>query len=244
LPRAPDSPIRRPSRRDRRSMARARAAARGARSRSPRLDAYRRLAPPAPRLHHRRHGVNLGRLFAENSDPPAAGDCFRRALELDPADATAYYNLGVLAQDAGRSPTRSISIAHGALRAATRTLADAHLTPSPRAVPRINRATRRVGDPPHQRVPKAHRTLHEEAAARGPRIPVKKRTAATIKLSRAHRQEIDWQRRCPTPPRSSRGASRRGACTAGSSRRLDNHHHGSDHVSRCGCPAPDGAQAR
>ena len=46
--------------------------------------------------------INLGRLFAESSDPDAARDCFNSALDLDPEEATALYNLGVLAQDAGR----------------------------------------------------------------------------------------------------------------------------------------------
>jgi tetratricopeptide (TPR) repeat protein len=41
-------------------------------------------------------------MFAESGDPQAAHDCFRSALELDPADATAYYNLGVVAQDGGK----------------------------------------------------------------------------------------------------------------------------------------------
>ena len=46
--------------------------------------------------------VNLGRLYAENTNPVAATECFRAALELDPQDATAIYNLGVVAQDSGR----------------------------------------------------------------------------------------------------------------------------------------------
>ena len=41
-------------------------------------------------------------LFAESGDSLAANDCFRSAIELDPLDATPYYNLGVLAQDAGK----------------------------------------------------------------------------------------------------------------------------------------------
>src|SRR4029079_15956174 len=42
------------------------------------------------------------RLFAESGDAEAAAECFRSALDLDPTDATAVYNMGVVAQDAGR----------------------------------------------------------------------------------------------------------------------------------------------
>ena len=40
-------------------------------------------------------------MYAETGDATAAHDCFRSALEHDSEEATAYYNLGVLAQDAG-----------------------------------------------------------------------------------------------------------------------------------------------
>jgi tetratricopeptide (TPR) repeat protein len=41
-------------------------------------------------------------MFAESGDPEAARDCFASAIDLDPADATAFYNLGVIAQDSGK----------------------------------------------------------------------------------------------------------------------------------------------
>jgi len=41
-------------------------------------------------------------MFAESGDTGAAHECFSSAIELDPGDATAYYNLGVIAQDAGK----------------------------------------------------------------------------------------------------------------------------------------------
>jgi tetratricopeptide (TPR) repeat protein len=63
-------------------------------------------------------------LFAESSDPEAANDCFRSALELDPAESTAYYNLGVLAQDAGKE-SDAITLYHRALELDPQ-LAEAH----------------------------------------------------------------------------------------------------------------------
>jgi hypothetical protein len=64
------------------------------------IDAYRRSLRLRPDCTEA--WINLGRLFAESSDPDAARDCFNSALDLDPEEATALYNLGVLAQDAGR----------------------------------------------------------------------------------------------------------------------------------------------
>src|SRR3954468_6403712 len=64
------------------------------------IDAYRRSLRLRPETTEA--WINLGRLFAESGDGEAARECFSSALELDPADGTIYYNLGVIAQDAGK----------------------------------------------------------------------------------------------------------------------------------------------
>jgi len=86
------------------------------------IDAYRRSLRLRPDCTEA--WINLGRLFAEASDPEAARDCFKSALDLDPAEATALYNLGVLAQDAGKE-AEAIELYRRAL-ALDAELAEAH----------------------------------------------------------------------------------------------------------------------
>src|SRR5205814_1146070 len=57
------------------------------------IDAYRRSLRLRPECTEA--WINLGRMFAESGDPEAAHDCLHSALELDPADPTIHYNLGV-----------------------------------------------------------------------------------------------------------------------------------------------------
>lgn len=68
--------------------------------------------------------INLGRLHAESGNAERAGDCFREALGLDPADPTALYNLGVVSQDVGKDE-EAISYYEHALRVDP-ALAEAH----------------------------------------------------------------------------------------------------------------------
>ena len=63
-------------------------------------------------------------MLAETGDADAARSAFARALELDPDEATAYYNLGVLEQDAGNEAD-AIHMYHRALELDP-TLAEAH----------------------------------------------------------------------------------------------------------------------
>ena len=100
LPRPPDAPVPvRGAAGDRRSVDVARAGARGARS-GRRDRCVSALAAAAAGLHR---GVDQPRPAVRREQRCRCGArCFRSALELDPAEATAYYNLGVLAQDAGK----------------------------------------------------------------------------------------------------------------------------------------------
>ncbi|TMQ03314.1 MAG: tetratricopeptide repeat protein [Deltaproteobacteria bacterium] len=113
------------------------------------IDAYRRSLRLRPDCTEA--WINLGRMFAEAGDPTAARECFSSAVELDPGDATAHYNLDRSAPGRGALQPRD-------------------------AVRSVRRLARR--DPPHQRVPQADAVIGQARSTSARRLSRKRRSGA------------------------------------------------------------------